>query len=175
MRWLCEITVSTRAMDFRTTLLQQHRPSIKPCARTKSRTNPLACLCAACGVLLSQDGSTLSVIDVLCLAAGPVVPVTIRDGLCKKRTHIFESLLGAPPVTFATLSAPSSCFSSFSCAWRSDLLLSRSSCALSLAARAPTDKSCQTQASCLATRAIQDLHLHIAGGSPGAASIMRRL
>lgn len=31
------------------------------------------------------------------------------------RTHIFESLLGAPPVTLATRRACSSCFSSFSC------------------------------------------------------------
>ncbi len=48
--------------------------------------------------------------------------------------HIFDSLLGAPPVTFATRRPPSSVFSSFSCACSTALLLSRSSCALSLAA-----------------------------------------
>lgn len=32
-----------------------------------------------------------------------------------KATHILDSLLGAPPVTLATLRAPSSCFSSMSC------------------------------------------------------------
>ena len=57
------------------------------------------------------------------------------------RPYIFESLLGAPPVTFATLRAPSSCLSSFSWAWSSDLLFSRSSCALSLAAQSRTGTS----------------------------------
>ncbi len=50
-------------------------------------------------------------------------------------TYIFESLFGAPPVTLATLRAPSSCLSSFSWPCSSLLLFSRSSCALSLAAQ----------------------------------------
>ena len=57
---------------------------------------------------------------------------------CEKesmRTYIFESLFGAPPVTLATLRAPSSCLSSFSWPCSSLLLFSRSSCALSLAAQ----------------------------------------
>lgn len=51
------------------------------------------------------------------------------------RTHIFDSLLGAPPVTLATLRAPSSCLNSLSWPCSSLLLFSRSSCALSLAAQ----------------------------------------
>lgn len=53
------------------------------------------------------------------------IPLSKRPGEASqhhrgKRTHILESLFGAPPVTFATRSAPSSCFNSFNCSNPSD-------------------------------------------------------
>lgn len=47
----------------------------------------------------------------------PLLHVAMRCDAqqCTCKTHIFDSLLGAPPVTLATRSAPSSVFSSLSC------------------------------------------------------------
>lgn len=66
--------------------------------------------------------------------ATPFAPLTSSPP-AGQGAHIFDSLLGAPPVTLATRRPPSSVLSSFSWVCRSFLLLSRSSCAFSLATR----------------------------------------
>ena len=56
--------------------------------------------------------STLSQYEQERLAYSAVLLITLSD-VGERWTYIFDSLLGAPPVTLATLRAPSSCFRSF--------------------------------------------------------------
>ena len=70
---------------------------------------------------------------MLCLHGSSRVPPGPPTWSAAEHAHILESLLGAPPVTLATLRAPSSCLRSLSCRWQEPLLspsalLSPSSC-----------------------------------------------
>ena len=92
-------------MDFLTTLLHRHRELSELVTGQRLHWDSSADCSLLCKLL------KLHVLHHTVMADSSSAA---QYRAAEESTHIFESLFGAPPVTFATLRAPSSCFSSFS-------------------------------------------------------------